>query len=238
MSQPKNWPPALPYLSAPLLHKDLSTAQLQLLKTKPSTASSDASYSSTSVPTVPIAASQSPSPLVRIQPIHDPSHPAHGQYGLFATRDLRPGTFILPYLGRVHPGTGSATDPTSDYDLWLDHGADVAVDAGAQGNEARFVNDYRGVREQGPNAEFGTAWCERWGQLCVGFWVLRAGTGKGKAGKAGKGAKAKGDRSRQDGIRKGEEILVSYGKGFWNQRSAETATEEDALAGDEQNKTV
>jgi SET domain-containing protein len=132
---------------------------------------------------------------------------------------LKPGTFIIPYLGRVHPGTAEATDPNSDYDLWLDHDADLAVDASKQGNEARFVNDYRGVREK-PNAEFGTAWCERWGQLCVGFWVLDAGKAKAKAS-----GKAKVDKARQQGIKKGEEILVSYGKGFWGERMGSTQEE-------------
>lgn len=218
MSKPKNWPEALPYLSSPLLHKALSTSQIQLLKNKPSIATAAESYLSSPIPIVPTPSCQTPSPLVKIQPIHDANHPANGQYGLFAARDLKPGTFIIPYLGRVHPGTAEATDPDSDYDLWLDHDANLAVDASKEGNEARFVNDYRGVRER-PNAEFGTAWCERWGQLCVGFWVLDAG----KAKPSGKG---KGDRARQQGIKKGEEILVSYGKGFWGERMT---TQEDNI---------
>lgn len=150
---------------------------------------------------------------MKIQPISDPDHPANGQHGLFAARDLKPGTWIVAYLGRVHSDAPEATDPQSDYDLWLDRDAGIAVDAAKAGNEARFVNDYRGVRSDGPNAEFGTAWCERWGQLCVGFWVR--GAGKAKVGKG------KGKSSRQEGIKKGEEILVSYGKGFWEGRMAE-----------------
>lgn len=77
----------------------------------------------------------------------------------------------------------------------------MAVDAALQGNEARFVNDYRGVGPRA-NAEFRPAFCERWGEMCVGVWVL----GEGKKGGNG------------NGIRKGEEILVSYGKGFWDER--------------------
>lgn len=207
MPKPKNWPATLPYLTTPLLDKSLDSAHRQFLGTKP------APKPPSAIPTV-IATSETPipNPLVRIQAIQDPGHPANGQYGLFAARDLKPGTWIVAYLGRVHSGAPEATDPRSDYDLWLDRDAGIAVDASREGNEARFVNDYRGVRE-GPNAEFGTAWCQRWGQLCVGFWVQ----GSGKARAKGKG------KGRQDGIRKGEEILVSYGKGFWDGRRAEDA---------------
>jgi hypothetical protein len=106
----------------------------------------------------------------------------------------------VPYLGRTH--TSFTTAIKSDYDLWLDREADLAVDASLQGNEARFVNDYRGVKDK-PNAEFGVGWSETWNELIVGFWVL------GKAGE------------KKGGIRKGEEILVSYGKGFWGGRREE-----------------
>ncbi|KAI6783471.1 Inter-alpha-trypsin inhibitor heavy chain H3-like protein [Emericellopsis cladophorae] len=175
MSTPKNWPPTLRYVSAPSHDKGLTATHQVVLKTRPP-----------SIPTVPASATSLPCPLVKVQAITTGTHPACGQCGLFATRDLRPGTFIVPYLGRTH--TSSTTDPHSDYDLWLDREADLAVDASLQGNEARFVNDYRGVKDK-PNAEFGVGWSEKWGQLIVGFWVL------GKADEK-KGA-----------IRKGEEIL-------------------------------
>lgn len=81
----------------------------------------------------------------------------------------------------------------------------MAVDAAREGNEGRFVNDFRGVAERA-NAEFRTVWCERWGELCVGVWVIGGGgSGKKKGG----------------GIKKGDEILVSYGKGFWDGRRGE-----------------
>ena len=187
MSKPKNWPELFPYLKAPLHSKDLSPSQLQALRTKPT---------SPSIPSIPASLTQTPSSHVKITAITTPSHPANGQHGLFATQNLKPGTFILAYLGRVHPGAASSQE--SDYDLWLNREADLAVDAARAGNEARFVNDFRGVRDKA-NAEFGVAWCERWGELCVGFWVIKGGKG----------------------IKKGEEICVSYGKGFWGERKAE-----------------
>lgn len=199
MSKPKNWPEPFPYLRAPLHAKSLSSEQVQALRRRPSN----------DVPTVAAgsAESQTPCSLVKIQAINDATHPAHGQFGLFAARDLKAGTLIMPYLGRVHAGSASSSE--SDYDLWLDREADVAVDAAEEGNEGRFVNDYRGIKDR-PNAEFATVWCERWGQLCVGVWVLKTGKKKDK----GKG-----------GIKKGEEILVSYGKGFWGERKTEEEQE-------------
>ena len=80
------------------------------------------------------------------------------------------------------------------------------------GNEARFINDYRGVREDGPNAEFRDCWVEIGKSMLerrIGVFVLSSGK-KGK---------------REKGIGKGEEIVVSYGKGFWQHRRGEEETE-------------
>ncbi|KAK2591655.1 hypothetical protein QQS21_010640 [Conoideocrella luteorostrata] len=188
MSNPKNWPPSFPYLKSPL-HDALTPTHLLALRTKPPVSS---------IPSIPASSTLTPSPNVKIQLIKDASHPAHGQHGLFATQNLQPSQFILAYLGRVH--TGARSDDSSDYDLWIDRDADLAVDASREGNEGRYVNDYRGVRERA-NAVFGAVWCERWGELCVGIWAV-----------GGKG------------IRKGDEILVSYGKGFWEKRSTDGQT--------------
>jgi hypothetical protein len=127
---------------------------------------------------------------------------------------------IVPYLGEVHPGTTTETGGTgheeSDYDLWLDHDADVAVDAAKMGNEARFVNDYRGVPDaQRANAEFRAIWDERRGEKGMAVFALPAS--KWAVGKKGGSV----------GIAKGQEILVSYGKGFWGKRREETETWEE-----------
>lgn len=146
---------------------------------------------------------------MRIVPIHDPSHPANGQAGLFAARQLAPGSLILPYYGIVHSSAlpHSAAHEKSDYDLWLDHEGALAVDADRAGNEARFVNDYRGVKERA-NSEFKECWDPRRGERCMAVFVLPAGKNAGK--KTGVG------------IARGEEILVSYGKGFWSKRRDES----------------
>lgn len=54
---------------------------------------------------------------------------------------------------------------------------------------------------------------EDWSRLGQGHGVFVVGAGnKGKRGK---------------GIRKGEEVLVSYGKGFWEDRRVEWDVDED-----------
>lgn len=156
----------------------------------------------------------SPNPLVLITPISAFTHPARGEYGLFATRTLPPSSFILSYIGRVHSDDPSDTDSTSRYDIALDRELGLAIDAAKEGNEARFVNDYRHIADK-PNAEFKDCWVniapgkwERW----IGIFVLSAGN-------AGK---------RKAGIKSGEEILVSYGKGFWKESPADGTKEKEA----------
>lgn len=155
-----------------------------------------------------------PCSLVKISLISSSTHPAHGQYGLFAAKDLKPGKFVLQYLGEIHPSAGSSAETVettpdisnvdrhskSDYDLSLDRELGIGIDADRMGNEARFINDYRGISDR-PNVEFKEIWDERRKERGMGVWVL-------VEGKSGKGK----------GVRKGEELLVSYGKGFWTAR--------------------
>jgi hypothetical protein len=204
---PNNWPTTLPYLYQPSCPPHLTKTQLQALKTRPADLATE----------IPSSLPRGSSISAKITPITDPSHPANGQAGLFAARPLAPGSLILPYYGIVHSSLPphNAAHEKSDYDLWLDREAGLAVDAEAAGNEARFVNDYRGVRDR-PNAEFRECWDPRIGQKCMAVFVLPAGKGAGKsAGKKGAG-----------GIAKGEEICVSYGKGFWGKRKAQEGDDE------------
>ena len=191
---PKNWPSQLPYLRKPSYSKKLTNDIMgTLILEKAHLPSGEQAYSVVA-----------PHANVKITPILDKSHPANGQSGLFACHSLSPGTFILPYLGYVHDQ--AETDESSDYDLSLDREQGIGVDASKMGNEARFTNDYRGI-SSGPNAEFRDAYIDLGNgkvEKRVGIFVLRAG-------KSGKHAK---------GIAKGQEILISYGKGFWTERTA------------------
>ena len=161
-----------------------------------------------------------PCPHLQISIITDLKHPVCGQRGLFAAHHLEPDSFICFYLGHVHTNSMSDTDPYSDYDLSLDREIGLSVDAARAGNESRFANDYRGIGDRA-NAEFrdcaiqvptskradGVKWERR-----VGIFVL-------SAGRAGK---------RTAGIKAGEEILVSYGKGFWEGRKTVASYRKDA----------
>ena len=210
-STPQNWPASLHYLTAPSYSPALTKAQLTAIRTQPP--DDEDVYFSAGFKT---------GKNVRITPITDQRHPAYGQSGLFAARDLKPGELIVVYLGETHPGSyndggsGGGAQPRSnnphadsDYDLWLDRAADVAVDAARAGNEARFINDYRGVpglAQRRPNAEFRVVWDSQRGEKVMAVFVLPAG--KKAVGKA-----------LTVGVSKGQEILVSYGKGFWQERS-------------------
>ncbi|KAI1806286.1 hypothetical protein F4811DRAFT_156915 [Daldinia bambusicola] len=209
---PKNWPPTLPYLQEPCFAPHVTKAQQQILRTR------DPESGSANI--IPRDFPRGPSSLARILPIVEPeSHPARGQSGLFAARPLPPGSLVLPYYGVVHSSLPphSAAHEQSDYDLWLDRDAALAVDAAGAGNEARFVNDYRGVAAR-PNCEFRECWDLRRGEKCMAVFVLPAGRNAGKKAAAG--------------VAKGEELLVSYGKGFWGKRRDELQ-EDDGILDDE-----
>ncbi|PBP18165.1 SET domain-containing protein [Diplocarpon rosae] len=193
---PKNWPSGVPYLTDPVYSPTLTSSHFATLRTRPQDTRE-----------VPSNTPKGPCNLVKITPISAASHPANGQSGLFAIKDLKPGTFILQYLGEIHatPLAEVHTDKPdphaeSDYDLSLDREAGIGIDAEKRGAEARFINDYRGVAEK-PNAEFREIWDVGRKERGMGVWVL-------PGGQAGKGK----------GVRKGEEILVSYGRGFWGAR--------------------
>jgi SET domain-containing protein len=129
-------------------------------------------------------------PSVTIRRLTTLTHPACGQFGLFASKKIPPRTRILDYLGEVH-----CDERDSDYDLSLyrsEDGYNVGVDAALHGNEARFINDFRGVRDK-PNAFFVDVRTTS-GELRMSVW------------------------SGSEMIKKGDEILVSYGKPWWNAR--------------------
>lgn len=161
-----------------------------------------------------------PAPTVNITTIENPKHPAHGQRGLFAAENLAPDRFICLYLGHVHTNSMSDTDPYSDYDLSLDRDLGLSVDAARSGNESRFTNDYRGVSER-PNAEFRDCLIQVPSDKRAGGrkWERRVGIFVLSAGKAGK---------RKAGIKAGEEVLLSYGKGYWEGRKTLASFRNDA----------
>ena len=175
--RPPRWPDGLEYLAEPRYHSSVPSSLRDVLAPRP-----------TRHGHVHTAAQKPP---VVIQSITDPSHPAFGQFGLFAAKKIPPRTFILDYIGEVH----CDDRPTSDYDLSLYRSsghASVGVDAQSAGNEARFINDYRGVKPK-PNALFQERRTDS-GELRMSVW------------------------STTEAIKKGDELLVSYGKSWWRER--------------------
>ncbi|KAI9029801.1 hypothetical protein CLU79DRAFT_736117 [Phycomyces nitens] len=126
---------------------------------------------------------------IKIKKLTDKAHPCCGAYGLFAAQNLQPRQLILDYLGIIEYKT---YDLESDYVLRL--GTDVSIDAAYYGNEARFCNDFRGVGP-GPNVCFQNYMDSQTKHIRIGIFVL-------------------GNRK----IKKGEELLVTYGKAFWSNR--------------------
>jgi len=132
----------------------------------------------------------SPCTAVRVKRIADARHPACGEFGLFARTDLVQGQHILDYLGLV----SVAEDRASDYVVDFGEHSELALDALAVGNEARFINDFRNTGQHA-NVEFRLRRGER-GELRQGVYV-------------GAGVKY---------VRAGTELLISYGKNYWKSR--------------------
>lgn len=161
---------------------------------------------------IPSSSLEAPNPSIAIGIVSDPKHPAHGQRGLFAAQNLEPDTLISIYSGHVHTNSLSDTDPHSDYDLSYDKDLGLSIDGAKSGNESRFANDYRGIAERA-NAEFRDCFVQVPSEKRAGGvkWERRVGIFVLSAGKAGK---------RKKGIQAGEEVLINYGKSFWEARKS------------------
>lgn len=179
---PQNWPSTLKYLVKPEYAAKLRAATIKLLS--------------------PNGTSSTHPSSTKIKQITDEGHPAYGQFGLFAGQDLKAGTHIVDYLGFYHNPEDS--DPTSDYDLSLRHESIyIGIDAAKMGNEARMLNDYRGVKDKA-NAKF-DSYVNPNGEVRMGVFVMGSNP-----------------MDKKSMIRKGDEILVSYGKSFWQNRDNAT----------------
>ncbi|OCF36868.1 hypothetical protein I317_03263 [Kwoniella heveanensis CBS 569] len=240
---PPNWPETVTYLHKSRLSPSFPPSLLPLLYHPSTSPSTVTAVSRTTYNPRPI---KHP-PSIMIKRIAQIGHPANGQFGLFAKGKIKPDELIIPYLGVIHatltPDVSDAASngvedeksggdvdehTESDYDLSLlrlsasdirnPHNAQtgestggyhvsIGVDAAKAGNAARFVNDYRGIKDKqqgGANAEFRLGQGEN-GELRMEIWSLKAQGGKNASASKG-------------GIEKGEEILVSYGKGWWGAR--------------------
>ena len=133
---PKNWPDDVSYLTDHTFSPAITADQQAAL--------SRSNSESESYAKIPAELLKTPYPWLDVVTINDVSHPAHGQRGLFAKRQLDPDSLICLYLGHVHTNSLSDTDPHSDYDLAYDKENELSIDSGHSGNEARFVRMFIG----------------------------------------------------------------------------------------------
>lgn len=182
---PKNWPPSgVGFVTEAPVHSKVSQQHWR------NSSSQLRSYAeSQGLPLLHVPRCLGPCPNVHIVTITDPRHPACNQRGLVAAKNIPASTHIIDYVGQI--ATDDTVSDTSDYVLRL--GPDVSIDAEVIGNEARFVNDFRGIRKK-PNCK---------------FELYRD---KGSSGQVRMGVFSLCD------IKKGEELCISYGKGFWKAR--------------------
>jgi SET domain-containing protein len=126
--------------------------------------------------------------------------------GLFSSRNLAARAHIIDYIGIVD-GHDTASE-TSNFSLVLDSRLGLSIDAEKAGNEARMINDFRGVPNSSSIREQYNAPISTVNRPTVAFELYR----HAKTGKVRMGVFAMHRR-----ISKGDELLVSYGKGFWKE---------------------
>ncbi|WWC70226.1 uncharacterized protein I206_104176 [Kwoniella pini CBS 10737] len=223
---PPNWPESITYLNKSRLSSKFPKELISIIS--PNT---NGLFKPKSIKKNPLK--------VIIKQIKIENHPAKGQNGLFSNKKIKPGELIIPYLGIIHSkfilseneneiqnqNQNDENDENdehekSDYDLSLIRissfenknpfkgiNISIGIDSNKFGNLARFVNDYRGINDlKGPNSEFKLGKGEN-GELQMEIWSLPYNNNR--------------DKTKQNlGIQKGEEILVNYGKGWWNARNS------------------
>lgn len=133
---------------------------------------------------------------VVIKEIRDPDHPCHRQMGVFTTRAYpKKGSFKILYAGKAIISDKDSADKSRycmQMDLKLpDPDMVVLIDADKQGNESRFINDYRNVKDS-PNVVFKTTFDSSTGLPIVVGTNIRP-------------------------LVLGEELLIDYGENFWRE---------------------
>ncbi|KAK8045421.1 hypothetical protein PG993_005445 [Apiospora rasikravindrae] len=227
-SPPENWPEEVQYLTD-LVYSPAVTPDMRNALGRPSTTAE-----SLDKITGALVAAPNNGDRVCIRTIASPAHhPALGQRGLFAAADMAPSAFLCLYVGRVHTDAREDTDVRSHYDLsfcQLDKedlggggGGGLSIDATHCGNESRMANDFHGIADKA-NAEFRDCLVQvRSDRRREGWkWERRVGIFVCPAGLAGVGRRKGGAQSADGGgagLKAGEEILVNYGREYWDSRN-------------------
>jgi len=133
-------------------------------------------------------------PDVIIKKITDISHPCYNEYGLFAKRNIPKYTYIGTYGGVVIKSV-SAVMHSFDYFVQFPEKTECFIDAKYEGNEARFINDYRGTGKD-DNVVFMPARAKQVGEVFIAVVAVAD-------------------------IVEGEEILVDYGTAYWDAKRSQ-----------------
>ncbi|KAJ3027446.1 UNVERIFIED_CONTAM: hypothetical protein HDU68_003811 [Siphonaria sp. JEL0065] len=233
---PKGWPSNVKFITNYVIDPSLNLPFLP-----PVTQSQIARHKLQSLNPKPYA-----SPHAHIQLITDPKHPACGQNGLFASRDLGYNTHIVDYIGQVI-SADSEQIKTSDYVLDFGGGGEgcvvlsddgckeirLAVDGEHVGNEGRMVNDFRGVpfvpeyserktfnskqKKVSSNPEYAMYANKSKANVEFRSYVNIRGDGEGSEEHGGE-MRMGLFVCNAEGVKKGKELLISYGKGYWASR--------------------
>jgi hypothetical protein len=90
--------------------------------------------------------------LVTIRKVADPNHPCNGQLGLFAARELKKDYYLGEYTGIVIDQMVESVYSSKYLVDYSNPGIDglemVVADAAVQGNEMRFINDFRNTGKE------------------------------------------------------------------------------------------
>ncbi|KAJ3191366.1 hypothetical protein HDU82_003605, partial [Entophlyctis luteolus] len=236
MELPVNWPPDVVYTD------DYDLASVGLTRLPPVDTGTAARLKLEQFPPKPRA-----HPHARITRITDPRHPANGQFGLFATADLHCGQHVVDYIGEVIRADDDRVK-TSDYVLDFGGGGEgirisiggsadaevrLAIDGARVGNEGRMVNDFRGVpappdythksfaKKKSANPEYAGFANKSKANVEFRCYINRSCRGEMRMGLFVCDAR---------GIKRGQELLVSYGKGYWASRGLDLGSMYYALS--------
>jgi len=90
--------------------------------------------------------------FVTVMPIHQLMHPSYGHYGLFALQDLDGSKILGEFTGKIKMAElNERFRQPLNVPLFRGHNFSVDIDATIQGNEFRFLNDYRNSDQTTPN---------------------------------------------------------------------------------------
>lgn len=124
---------------------------------------------------------------VQVKVLSD-DHKLCGQKGLFATQEWEQFDIVGEYVGRI---IDNYTSNAYVADLYRsDNGSNLGIDALNSGNELRYINDYRGIKDK-PNCKISKATIDRKPVILI---VII------------------------DKIEEGEELLMDYGEGYWGEK--------------------